>query len=120
MNQEDVRESILLTIKKMVGGLDEENEHFDTDLITLINSSFMVLCQLGVGPETPYRISGPDNTWSEFECFDLESVKEYLYLKAKLIFDPPSNGSVMNSYETRAAELEWRLQIFSEELNNAE
>ena len=120
MNQEEVRESILLTIKKMIGGLDEENDHFDTDLITIINSTFMVLCQLGVGPDTPYKIEGSDNTWDEFECFDLASVKEYLYLKTKLTFDPPSNGSASSSYEQRVAELEWRLQIFSEELKNGE
>lgn len=120
MDEQTVRESILLTVKKMIGGLDEENTQFDTDLITIINSCFMVLCQLGVGPDTPYRIEGPDNTWDEFECFDLESVKEYIYLKTRLIFDPPVNGSVTSSYEQRASELEWRLQIFSEELKNAE
>lgn len=120
MNQEDVRNSILLTVKKMIGGLDEENEHFNTDLITIINSTFMVLCQLGVGPNTPYRIEGPDNEWGEFECFDLEAVKEYIFLKTKMIFDPPQNGSAMGAYEQRATELEWRLQIFSEELKNAE
>lgn len=120
MDEQTVRNSILLTIKKMIGGLDEENDHFNTDLITIINSTFMVLCQLGVGPDMPYKITGPENTWDEFECFDLESVKEYLFLKTKMIFDPPVNGSVTSSYEQRASELEWRLQIFSEELKNAE
>lgn len=120
MDSDTVRESILLTVKKMIGGLDEENDHFDVDLITIINSTFMVLCQLGVGPETPYRIEGADNTWSEFECLDLESVKEYMFLKTKMIFDPPSNGTAASAYEQRAAELEWRLQIFSEELKDAE
>lgn len=120
MDEQTIRESILLTVKKMIGGLDEENEVFDTDLITIINSTFMVLAQLGVGPDIPYKIEGPDNTWSEFECFDLESVKEYIYLKTRMTFDPPANGSAASSYEQRAAELEWRLQIFSEELKDAE
>lgn len=120
MNPQEVSESILLTVKKMIGGLDEDNEYFNTDLITIINSTFMVLCQLGVGPNTPYRISDATNTWSEFDCFDLEAVKEYMFLKTKMIFDPPSNGSAMSAYEQRAAELEWRLQVFSEELKNAE
>lgn len=120
MNDETIRDSILLTVKKMIGGIDEVSTVFDTDLITIINSTFMVLAQLGVGPDVPYRISGPDNEWSEFECFDLEAVKEYLYLKTKMTFDPPANGSAASSYEQRAAELEWRLQIFSEELKDAE
>lgn len=119
MDEDTIRESILLTVKRMIGGLDEENTQFNTDLITIINSTFMVLCQLGVGPETPYKIDGPDNTWDEFECFDLEAVKEYMYLKTKISFDP-STGAAESAYEMRAAELEWRLQIFSEELKNAE
>lgn len=114
-----VQDSILLSTKKKLGGLQEDNTHFDVDLIDFINSSFMVLCQVGVGPNTPYRISGPDNTWDEFECFDLESVKEYIFLKTKIVFDP-STGAAQSAHEQRAAELEWRLQIFSEELRNGE
>ena len=120
MDEDTIRESILLTVKRMIGGLDEESDVFNTDLITIINSTFMVLCQLGVGPNTPYRIDGPDNTWDEFECFDLEAVKEYMFLKTKQTFDPASNGATSGAYDQRAAELEWRLLIFSEELKNAE
>ena len=120
MDAQTVNNSILLTIKKMLGGLDEENDHFNTDLIVIINSTFMVLAQLGVGPDVPYKITGPENTWDEFECFDLESVKEYMYLKVKSTFDPAQSGSAASAFEARAAELEWRLQIFSEELKDAE
>ena len=120
MGEENIRDSILLTVKKMLGGLEEANDHFNDDLIVIINSTFMVMAQLGIGPEQPYRISGPENTWDEFECFDLESVKEYLYLKTKLVFDPPQNGSVSSALEARADQLEWRLMIFSEDLRNAE
>lgn len=120
MDEQEVRDSILLSIKKKIGGLDEDNEYFNTDLILNINASFMVLAQVGVGPAIPYKIDGPENTWDEFECHNLEGVKEYLFIKAKLTFDPPQNGSAMNALEKRADELEWRLQIFSEELNNGE
>ena len=118
--EEEIRDSILLSVKKMLGGLDEDNDHFNTDLIIVINSIFMVLAQLGVGPTEPFRIDGPDDEWEDFECYDLESVKEYVYLKTKLTFDPPQNGSAASSFEARASELEWRLMIYSEDLRNAE
>lgn len=111
-------DSILLSVKHLIGGLDEDNTYFDMDLKIFINSTFMVLAQVGVGPDEPFKITGPETLWSEFECFDLESVKEYMYLKVKLAFDPPQNGSVMQAYNDRAAELEWRLGIFSEELKD--
>lgn len=43
-------DSILLTIKKMLG-LTEEYTAFDPDIIVLINSAFMTLEQLGVGSQ---------------------------------------------------------------------
>lgn len=112
----NVEDSILLSIKKMIGGIDEENDHFDTDLKIFINSTFTVLAQIGVGPEEPFKIKGPETKWSAFDYSDLEAVKEYMYLKTKLTFDPPQNGSVMQAYNDRASELEWRLGVFSEEL----
>lgn len=113
-------DSILLSVKRMLGGLDEENKYFDLDLIIYINSIFTVLAQVGVGPSTPYKIVDATDEWSDFECYELEAVKEYIYLKTKLTFDPPSSGSVMQAFKERANELEWRLMIFSEELNDGE
>lgn len=118
MAEINTEDSILLSVKKLIGGLDEENTYFDTDLKIFINSTFTVLAQVGVGPNEPFRITGPETLWSDFECFDLEAVKEYMYLKVKLTFDPPQNGSAMQAYDDRAKELEWRLGVFSEELKD--
>lgn len=120
MDNEKVKDSILLTVKKMLGGINEDNEHFDIDLLVIINSIFTVLAQVGVGPEVPFKVEDADTEWSEFDCNDLEAVKEYIYLKTKATFDPPQNGSVMGSYDQRASELEWRLHVFSEEIRDAE
>lgn len=118
MSELNVEDSILLSVKKLIGGLDEENTYFDLDLKIFINSTFTVLAQVGVGPAEPFKITGPETTWDEFDCHDLEAVKEYMYLKTRLTFDPPANSSVSAAYNDRAAELEWRLGIFSEELND--
>ena len=105
-------ESILKTIRKMIG-LPVDCSDFDTDLIIHINSAFSTLKDLGAGPSEGYKISGEDNTWSEFigDNIDLEKVKNYVYLKTRLIFDPPQSSSVLDAYKQEIKELEWRINV---------
>lgn len=116
---ERIDSSILLSIKKMIGGIDDpDDETFNTDLKVLINSQFRILYQLGVGPQPPdppYSITGPDEEWTEFNYGDIESVKEWMFLTVKVVFDPPSNSTVLSSYKEKAKELEWRMHIMPEE-----
>lgn len=112
-------DSILNTIKKLVGP-DENYDYFDQDLIIHINSVFAVLHQLGVGPAEPYRITGSENTWSEFlEDKDyLEDVKTYIYLRVRLLFDPPTNSFLVNAMENQIREIEWRLHIADDRIED--
>ena len=73
-------ENILDSIKKLLG-IDEADLNFDQELIMHINSVFMVLHQLGVGPVEGFKISSNEETWSDFigTRLDIESVKK-LYL----------------------------------------
>lgn len=105
-------DSILTSIKKMLG-ITEEYEHFDADLIMHINSVFTILYQMGVGPSTPYKITDKNNTWDEFlqDNLKLELVKSYMYLKCRLIFDPPTTGNVMEAINRQISEFEWRLNV---------
>lgn len=106
-------ESILNTIKKMLGVLPEYTA-FDVDIIVHINSAFMVLHQLGVGPETVFSIENANTEWPAFLGENPEmysAVKSYIYLKVKQIFDPPSTSFVLASMEKQIQELEWRLSI---------
>ena len=112
-----MEESILTSIKKLLGiGADYIN--FDTDIILHINSVFMILHQLGIGPVEGFRIESADNVWSEFvdEYDNLDAVKTYVYLKVKMVFDPPLGGAVMESMKQMINELEWRLNVQSESL----
>lgn len=105
-----MEESILNTIKKMLGLLVDDTG-FDVDIITNINSVFMILNQLGVGPESAFYIEDAILKWSDF-LTDQETymgVKTYVYLKVKLMFDPPSNSFYLASIERQVQELEWRL-----------
>lgn len=108
-------ESILTSVKKMLG-ITEEYEHFDNDLIMHINSVFMILNQIGVGPNKPYTITGSDETWNDFflDTDPIELVKSYIYLKVRLIFDPPTTGVLHEAMERQITEFEWRLNVQAE------
>lgn len=108
-------ESILTSIKKMLG-IAEEYEYFDEDLIMHINSVFMILNQLGVGPTECFLIEDEDTSWSEFtsDATNLELVKSYVYMKVKLLFDPPLSSAVMESMKQMINEFEFRLNVMAE------
>lgn len=105
-------ESILDSIKKMLG-IGPDYTHFDTDIIIHINSVFMVLNQLGVGPSDPFVITNADQIWSDFleEKTTVELCKSYMYLKVRLIFDPPTTGVLHEAMERQIKEFEWRLNV---------
>lgn len=102
-------QSILLTIKKMMG-IAEEYHAFDLDIIIHINSVFLSLYQLGIGPETPYQIIDETQEWSEFQT-EIPGVQTYVYLKVRLLFDPPTNSFLVNSMQEQIKEFEWRFDM---------
>ena len=105
-------DSILTSIKKLLG-ITEEYEHFDADIIMHINTVFMILNQLGVGPANGFSIKDKSAVWSDYisDEENLEAVKTYMHLKVKLLFDPPSSSVVMECTNRMISELEWRLNI---------
>jgi len=111
-SEENFMESILTSIKKMLG-IIEEYEQFDADLIMHINSVFMILNQIGVGPSRGFSIKGEDEIWTDFIPDDsrLELVKSYMHLKVKLLFDPPLGSAVIEVMNRQIQEFEWRLSI---------
>lgn len=108
-------ESILTSVKKMLG-ITEEYEHFDQDIIMHINSVFMILTQLGVGPPEGFFIESSLESWTDFveDTSQIEGIKSYMYMKVKLLFDPPDRASVMESYNRLISEFEWRLNVAAE------
>lgn len=103
-------DSILTSIKKLLG-IQEEYEHFDVDIIMHINTAFMVLTQLGVGPSEGFTIDDKYDVWSDFTTENLEAVKTYVYLKVRIAFDPPNSSSVMEAMNRQISEYEWRLNV---------
>lgn len=103
-------ESILTSIKKLLG-IEEDYEHFDPDIIMHINSVLFTLTQLGVGPSEGFRIEDETTTWNDYVQNDYDAVKTYIYLKVKLLFDPPLNSAVIESMNRSISEFEWRLNV---------
>ena len=108
-------QSILQSIKKLLG-ISSEDTSFYQDIIMHINSVFSVLTQLGVGPEEGFYIENDYALWTDFmdEGAKLESIKSYVYLKVKLMFDPPLSSTVIESINRTISELEWRINLDAE------
>lgn len=108
-----IDESILNSIKKLLG-INTTETVFDQDIALHINSVFANLVQMGVGPSSGYMITNADNKWSEF-CGDdlllLNNVKTYMYLKVKLVFDPPQSSALLEAMNSQIKEIEWRMYV---------
>lgn len=109
-------ESILTSIKKMLG-VAEDYDYFDADIIMHINSVFMTLNQLGVGPENGFSIEDDTSIWTDFipDVNQLQAVKSYMYLQVKILFDSASLGAAtLAAYERQIQQFEWRLNVAAE------
>ena len=102
-------ESILLSIKKLLGIMPDYTQ-FDDDIIIHINTAFATLNQLGVGPKGGFMIVDENSAWEEYTTeTNLNMVKTYIYLKVRLLFDPPTSSVLVESINRSIAELEWRI-----------
>lgn len=105
-------DSILTSIKKLLG-IPEMYEQFDMDVIMHINSALFVLTQLGVGPSGGFSITDKTAKWTDFvtDVNKIESIKSYIYLKVRLLFDPPTSSAVTEAINRQISELEWRINL---------
>ena len=109
-------ESILQSVKKMLGIIPDYT-NFDDDIIMHINSVFMILQQLGVGPKEGFAISDQFTVWADYikDPVKLQMVKSYMALRVRLLFDPPASSAHMESIKQQIAEFEFRLNVAAEQ-----
>lgn len=107
-----MEQSILKSVKKILQ-IDESYTVFDLDIITHINSVFSTLHQLGVGPQSGFMIEDATSEWDEFLGASpvLNSVKTYVYLRVRLLFDPPETSYHIDAIKDQVKELEWRINM---------
>ena len=107
--------SILTSVKKMCN-LVESYEAFDADILIFINAVFSTLNQLGIGPVNGFTIDDKTTTWDAYLDDDLrlESVKTYMFLRVRMLFDPPTTSFMIDAMNNQIKELEWRLNVVRE------
>ena len=108
-------DSILNNVKKILG-IAPDYDAFDTDIIIHINAVFSTLNQLGLGPAEGFMIEDDGAVWEDFLLGDprLNAVKTYVYLRVRVLFDPPTTGFVLTALQEQIKELEWRLNVTRE------
>lgn len=108
-------ESILGYVKRLLG-VQNDYTHFDSNIIYGINAAFSVLTQLGLGPKEGFMINDYLDKWVDFvsDTFRLSLIKPYVYLKTRLLFDPPTSTSLIESINKTISEYEWRLYVASD------
>lgn len=111
---EEIKDSILDTTKKMLG-FDRSYTAFDLDILTHINSTFFTLQQIGIGPSKGFVITDREATWPNYLVGDdISAVKSYMFLKVRMMFDPPTTSFANEAIKAQITELEWRLNVQSE------
>ena len=108
--------SILDETKKALG-IGYEHQEFDVDVIMHINSVFSTLQQLGVGPRTGFSIHDASTLWTAFLPQDtlLNNVRSYMYLRVRMLFDPPATSFTQDAFQKQIDELTWRLTVQAED-----
>lgn len=109
--------SSILTSTKKILGIEADYDAFDADILMHINTAFSTLNQLGIGPAEGFMIEDATTTWDSYIGNDirLNSVKSYVYLSVRLLFDPPTTSYLISAMKEQKQELEWRLNVYREE-----
>lgn len=111
-NNSVLEESILDSIKHLLG-ITKDNTVFDSDIALHINTALANLISMGVGPQEGYQITSSANVWGEFLGNEspllIQNAKTYVFIKVKLVFDPPINNAVIEAFNAQAKEIEYRV-----------
>lgn len=107
-----VEQSILISTKKVLG-IAADYTAFDLDILTHINTAFSTLTQLGIGPSVGFIVEDEVTVWTDFIGADLRlhSVKSYVFLKVRMLFDPPQTSYLIEAMTHQIEEIEWRLNV---------
>jgi hypothetical protein len=107
-----MEQSILISTKKVLG-IAADYTAFDLDIITHINAAFSTLTQLGVGPPEGFMIEDDTTEWYDYieDDVQLNTIKSYVFLKVRQLFDPPTTSYLIAAMEKQIQEFEWRLNV---------
>ena len=107
-------ESIFESVKERVGGMEVFDDAFNNDILSSINSAFATLHQLGIDDKdgNPIVVTNADQKWDDFiEIEKYGWIRDYVFLKVRLTFDPPTNSTLLSSMQSQLDELTWRIEV---------
>lgn len=98
-------------------GIESDYQAYDSDIMMHINSVFAILHQLGIGPDEGFEISDASTTWDDYLFDDmlLNQVPTYMYLRVRMLFDPPSTSFHLDAMKEQIQMFEWRINAQREE-----
>ena len=104
-----MEDSILISTKKILG-VGPDYAAFDLDIITHINSTFSIVHQLGIGPDDGFMIEDDSALWSDLEVdpSQLNLLRTYVFLKVRMLFDPPTTSFLIEATNNQIQEYEYR------------
>lgn len=106
-------DTILEDVKLHIGA--EGDNYFDDQILTHINTTFMIFWQEGIGQQSVAFIANNESTWDDFITDEnMMAVKDAMYSRVKLLFDPPQNSNAYEATKNNSSELEWRLYCYSD------
>lgn len=115
-----MEQSILKSTKKILG-VNPDDDSFDLDIATHINSAFSNLHDLGVGSPLGFTIEDDTANWNDiFEKPEeqktmLAYMRTYVFLKVRMLFDPPGTSFLLEAFNKQIQEIEWRISVKREE-----
>lgn len=108
--------SILTSVKKTLNVVEADTT-FDVDILMHVNSVLATLNQIGGGPENGFQIEDKVATWDDLLGSSdprTNFVKSWVYLKVRLLFDPPATSFAIQAIQDQARELEFRIYTLAE------
>lgn len=111
-------ETSILTATKKVLNIPETYSAFDQDVLMHLNAALSILDQLGVGPAGGFTVNDESAVWSDLslQSNQLHLLKSYVFLKVRILFDPPGTSFALKAAENQIVEYEWRLRSMQEDL----
>lgn len=109
-------EDSILTSTKHILNISEEDTAFDLDIATHINTALSAANQLGIGDPASMFIEDDAKTWSDLgvPAVQMHMLKTYVFLRVRVLFDPPQTSFALSAQQEQLKEYEWRLSTFRE------
>lgn len=107
-------QSILDSVRKIIGN-GELDEFFNSDLCMAINTVLMQAHAMGLVCDD-FSIVDNTKTWRDIllkkeDQINLHALISWTALRTRLLFDPPTSSTLLNSIKEEAQRLEWYIYI---------